>query len=153
MTDEYETMRSFMQTYIDEYHEFLSWVGLVIEDIEEGSMTVSVPYDQKLTNTRPDRTDQRAEMQGGIAATMIDTAGGMVLRTVMDDPVNTDMATINLNVNYLRPALDDLTATASVVRLGGSVGVSEVLVESETPDGETKAVATGQGAFRIFQPE
>ena len=153
MTDQYETMRSFIQTYIDDHHEFLSWLGVRVESVSEGSITFSIPYDEKLTNTRPDAPERRAEMQGGVAATLIDTAGGMALRTVMDDPINMDSATINLNVNYLRPALDDLTATAEVVRLGSSVGVTDVIVESETPDGETKAVASGQGAFRIFGPE
>ncbi|HET7325563.1 MAG TPA: PaaI family thioesterase, partial [Halococcus sp.] len=64
---------------------------------------------------------------------------------------NGSVATINLNVNYLRPAAGDLTATAEVVRAGSSVGVSTVTVESEAPDGEMKAVATGQGAYRLFR--
>jgi hypothetical protein len=38
-----------------------------------------------------------------------------------------------------------------VVRAGESVGVSTVMVESEAPDGQTKAVATGQGAYRLFR--
>jgi len=63
----------------------------------------------------------------------------------MDDPFGTRIATINLNVNYLRPATGDLVATADVIRVGGSVGVSEITVESTAPDGETKAVAIGQG--------
>ncbi|ELY98684.1 thioesterase superfamily protein [Natrialba asiatica DSM 12278] len=81
----------------------------------------------------------------------IDTAGGLALRTELERPVDSSIATINLNVNYLRPATGDLTATANVVRVGGTVGVSEVIVESTTPDGETVEVATGQGSYRVFR--
>ncbi|MFB6153568.1 MAG: hotdog domain-containing protein, partial [Halodesulfurarchaeum sp.] len=59
----------------------------------------------------------------------------------------------DLNVSYLRPARGDLVGTAEVVRVGGSVGVSTISVESETPDGAIKEVAVGRGSFRIFRPE
>jgi hypothetical protein len=40
-----------------------------------------------------------------------------------------------------------------VVRSGSTVGVSDVLVESPTPDGESdhETVAVGQGAYRLFR--
>ncbi|MDZ7731516.1 MAG: PaaI family thioesterase [Natrialbaceae archaeon] len=150
MADKYELIGTYIQQYIDEYHEFLSWIGTSVEDVGPGTMTISIPYDQKLTNRRPDKPEEEADIQGGIAATLIDTVGGMALRTAMDDPSTGGVATINLNVNYLRPATSDLVATATVVRMGSTVGVSEVVVESETPEGETKEVAIGQGAYRVF---
>ncbi|WP_254864121.1 PaaI family thioesterase [Halovivax gelatinilyticus] len=155
MSDEYDAMGEMLQAHIDENHEFLSWLGLTVTNVDDGTMTMSVPYDEKLTNTRPNggREDRRADIHGGIAATMVDTVGGLVLRTKLDDPVQTGIATINLNVNYLRPATGDLDATATVIRTGSTVGVSEISVESTTPDGETREVATGQGSYRIFRSE
>ena len=150
MADKYELIETYLQQYIDDYHEFLSWIGTSVEDVGPGTMTLAIPYDEKLTNRRPDDPEARADIQGGVAATLIDTVGGMALRTVMDDPAKGGVATINLNVNYLRPATSDLSATAEVVRLGSTVAVSDVVVESEAPDGETKAVAIGQGAYRVF---
>ena len=88
---------------------------------------------------------------GGILATLVDTAGGLALRPSLANPIEGDVATINLNVNYLRGASSDMTAHAEVVRAGRTVGVSQVLVESETPDGEVKPVAAGMGAYRLFQ--
>lgn len=154
MTDErYQAMTDYLQQYIDDYHEFLSWIGTTVEDVGEGTMTMAIPYDEKLTNTRPNGGDGRPDIHGGVAATLVDTVGGLVLRTTFDDPVTNDVATINLNVNYLRPATGDLEATADVIRAGSSVGVSDITVESTTPDGETTEVATGQGAYRIFRGE
>ncbi|ELY46588.1 PaaI family thioesterase [Natronorubrum sulfidifaciens] len=152
--EEFADLENLLQYFIEENQEFLSWIGTTVEHIGEGTMTLSVPYDEKLSNKRPTPSgDGRADLHGGIAATLIDTAGGLALRTAMDNPFDARIATINLNVNYLRPAVGDLVATANVIRVGGSVGVSEIMVESTTPDGETREVATGQGAFRIFRPE
>ncbi|SFB67459.1 uncharacterized domain 1-containing protein [Halobiforma haloterrestris] len=147
-----EDVAEFLQYYIDEHQEFLSWIGTTVQDVGAGTMTLAVPYDEKLTNTRPNGDDgRRPDIHGGIAATLIDTVGGLALRTELEDPFAGGVATINLNVNYLRPATGDLVARADVIRAGSSVGVSEVTVRSTTPDGETREVATGQGAYRIFR--
>ncbi|MFC4541174.1 PaaI family thioesterase [Halosolutus amylolyticus] len=152
--DGFDDLEELLQGYIKEYQEFLSWIGTEVDDVGSGTMTLSIPYDEKLTNVRPYvDSDARPDIHGGIAATLIDTAGGFVLRTELENPIAVSIATINLNVNYLQPATGDLTATADVIRVGGTVGVSEVTVESTTPDGETRAVATGQGAYRIFRQE
>lgn len=141
-----------IQHYFDTQHEFLSWLGLQIDDLEYGRAVLRVPYDAKLTNVQPEWGDGReapAPVNGGVASTLVDVAGGIALRPYLADPVNDDMATINLNVNYLQQALGDLTATAEVVRAGNTVGVARVGVESETPDGKD-LVAVGQGAYRLF---
>lgn len=141
---------SFLQEYIDKHHDFLSWLGTSVEGLEEGRIVMSIPYDDKLTNTHPGGSEDRPEIHGGVAATLIDTAGGLALRTTLENPFDGGVATINLNVNYLQRATADLTATAEVVRSGGSVGVSEITVESDTPEGRAP-VATGQGAYRLFR--
>lgn len=141
-----------LQNYVDD-HGYLSWLGTTVESMDFGTLVMTIPFDEKLTNSRPDEdaADSMAQIHGGIAATLIDTTGGIALRPFLDDPMNGSVATINLTVNYLRPASGDLTATAEVIRAGTSVGVSTITVESETPDGEMKPVATGQGAYRLFR--
>ncbi|MBZ6494790.1 PaaI family thioesterase [Natrinema longum] len=152
--DEFDDLESMLQYFLEENQEFLSWLGTNVDNVGDGTMTMSIPYDEKLTNIRPSAdADEQGDLHGGVAATLIDTVGGLVLRTAMDDPFDVRIATINLNVNYLRPATADLVATADVIRVGGSVGVSEITVESTAPDGETKPVAIGQGAYRVFRPE
>ncbi|ELZ33964.1 hypothetical protein C474_03355 [Halogeometricum pallidum JCM 14848] len=152
---------AFVQRYIEQEHGYLSWLGTEVNELESGRVVMTVPYDEKLTNTTNPPT-----VHGGIAATLIDTAGGIAQRTMLDVPLNGGVATVNLNVNYLRRAAGDLRATAEVVRSGGTIGVSTVTVVSQIPDRvredneaferwegttEEEAVATGQGAFRLFR--
>ncbi|RBI59171.1 PaaI family thioesterase [halophilic archaeon] len=144
-----------VQQYIDERHSFLSWLGARVEKVDYGAVVMAVPFDERLTNKPPKGADGDPEVgpqiHGGVAATLIDTAGGLALRPFLDDPFSGNIATVNLNVNYLRPATDDLTATAEVIRAGNTIGVSTITVESEQPDGDTQPVATGHGAYRMFR--
>ncbi len=155
MTDDrdYESLTAFLQGYIDDHHEFLSWLGAEVEAVEQGGMAMTIPYDEKLTNGRPGGGDRTPDVHGGVAATLVDTTGGLALRTELEEPLSGAIATITLNVNYLRPATGDLLATAEVVRAGSSIGVSEITVESETPDGDREPVAIAQGAYRIFRDD
>ncbi|MFC6823870.1 PaaI family thioesterase [Halopelagius fulvigenes] len=165
---------AFVQQYIEQEHGYLSWLNTRVEEIERGRVVMTIPYDEKLTNTTNPPT-----VHGGIAATLIDTAGGIAQRTVFDDPMTHGVATVNLNVNYLRRASGTLRATAEVVRAGGTIGVSTVTVVSRIPDEaeddvaegtsasrqtesddaadrwegtpDSEAVATGQAAYRLFR--
>ncbi|MGM0606033.1 MAG: PaaI family thioesterase [Halobacteriota archaeon] len=141
-----QELTELLRRSIEEEHGYLSWLGTKVEEVSEGRIVLSVPYDEKLTNTTSPPT-----VHGGVAATLIDTAGGLALRTTFDDPTVGGVATVNLNVNYLRRADGDLRAIADVVRSGQSIGVSQMYVESSTPDGETKDVVTGQGSYRLFR--
>jgi uncharacterized protein (TIGR00369 family) len=137
---------AMLQEYLESEHDFLSWLDFTVEEFETGRMVGTIPFDGKLTNPTEPPT-----VQGGVASTLVDVVGGIALRPYLTDPIDDRIATINLNVNYLRPATADLTATAEVIRAGSSVGVSYVEVVSETPDGEEKPVAVGQGAYRLFR--
>jgi uncharacterized protein (TIGR00369 family) len=137
---------AMLQEYLESEHQFLSWLGFTVEEFDVGRMVGTIPFDDKLTNPTDPPT-----IQGGVASTLIDVVGGIALRPYLTDPLEDDLSTINLNVNYLRPATGDLTATAEVVRAGSSVGVSYIEVMSETPDGEDKQVAVGMGAYRLFR--
>lgn len=141
-----EDVKELIRYHIEQEHGYLSWLDISVEEFTAETITMTIPYDEKLTNTTSPPT-----IHGGIAATLADTAGGVALRPSLSDPVNGGVATINLNVNYLRRASGDLTARAEVVRAGNSVGVSEMYVESETSDGTVKPVAVATGAYRLFQ--
>lgn len=142
-----------LQHYFDTRHEFLSWLGVEVEELEVGRAVMSIPYQSKLTNVPWEGSEagERHPIQGGVASTLIDVVGGIALRPYLDDPIADGMATINLNVNYLRPAAGDLRAEAVVIRAGRSVGVSEVTVTGEVPGDGERAVAHGTGAYRLFR--
>ena len=132
-----------LRVAIEAEHGLLSWLGTTIETVEQGRVVLSVPYDEKLTNATEPPT-----IHGGVAATLADTAGALAVRSTFDDPETGGMATINLTTNYLERAHSDLTATAEIVRVGGSVGVSEIritAVDDETP------VALAQASYRLYR--
>jgi uncharacterized protein (TIGR00369 family) len=136
------------EEYIEDRHGYLSWLGTTVDEVDYGRVVVSVPFDEKLTN---EADAAEPQVHGGVAATLVDTAGAVAQRTRFDDPLAGGLATVNLNVNYLRRASGDLRATAEVVRAGGTIGVSAVTVEGPAPDGTTHPVATGQVAYRLFR--
>jgi uncharacterized protein (TIGR00369 family) len=139
------------EEYIEDRHGYLSWLGTRVDAVDYGRVEMSVPFDEKLTNEEPDLGDT-PQVHGGVAATLVDTAGAVAQRTLFDEPLEGGIATVNLNVNYLRRASGDLTATAEVVRAGGTIGVSTVTVEGPTPDGDDRhPVATAQVAYRLFR--
>lgn len=141
-----EDVQAFIQSYVDDYG-FLSFLDLQVEAVDDGEMTLRIPYDEKLTN----HGAGEGNVHGGIAATIIDTAGGLAIRTTLDEPITAGVATIDLNVSYLRPARGDLVAEADVIRVGSTVGVAEVTVTCEDDEGERVEVAVGRGSFRVFE--
>ena len=162
MTDELsplpEEAEEFLRYAIEDEHGYLSWLGTEVDGVERGHMELTVPFDEKLTNPASKPT-----IHGGVAATLVDTAGGLALRLAAEDPLAVDVATVSLNVNYLRRATGDLHATADVIRAGSTIGVSRVNVTSTVPEngdndrdwgveeGEEKLVATGQPSYRLFR--
>lgn len=83
---------------------------------------------------------------GGLAATMIDSATGCAVWSMIDD--GTRIATVELNVTYLRPVGPrggDLVAEATVVHTGDSIGVAT----AEIRDASGALVATGRATYAI----
>jgi uncharacterized protein (TIGR00369 family) len=118
-------------------HEHLRDLGVAIEAQREGYVRLSLPHDESLTNPGTEA------MQGGVVATLIDHGGGAAIRTTLEEPRQMNHASTELNVSYLRPAVGDLTAEATVVRSGRTRGVVEVEVTTDTPEGE-KTAAVGR---------
>lgn len=73
---------------------------------------------------------------GGVTFTLADTVGGAALVSLVEQPV----PTIDMRIDYLNVARGDLEAKATVVRLGGDVGVSEVMVTDEVGNDIARAV-------------
>lgn len=141
-----EEVREAVQQRMDA-HGFLSWLDVRVEAVSAGRVVLRIPYREELTN-RP--FGGQRSVHGGVAATVIDSAAGAAIKSELPEGAGT--ATIDLNVSYLRPATGDLVATGEVIRVGKSVGVAAVMVESET-NGDRSEVAAGRGSFRIFRPE
>ncbi|QLK27129.1 PaaI family thioesterase [Natrinema zhouii] len=125
-------------------HGYLSWLDLQVEHLEDGEAVLAIERNEDFEN--PIGNDGYDPVHGGIVATLIDTASAFALRSTFEDPAEARMTTTDLNVSYLRPATGDLRATADVLRVGGSTGVTDVTVEGA--DGEA---AVGRTTYRLFR--
>src|SRR6516162_3127495 len=82
------------------------------------------------------------QFHGGVIASLIDVAGDFALVILLGGGV----PTINLRVDYLRPAGGDrLKAIASVRRTGRTIGV----VDIDVVDGSDRLVAIGRGCYSM----
>ncbi len=82
------------------------------------------------------------QFHGGAIAGLIDTAGDFALVILLGGGV----PTINLRIDYLRPATGAaLLAVASVRRAGRTIGVVDV----DVTDPEGRLVAIGRGSYAM----
>jgi uncharacterized protein (TIGR00369 family) len=82
------------------------------------------------------------QFHGGVIASLIDVAGDFALVILVGGGV----PTINLRIDYLRPAGGDrLTATAAVRRAGRTVGI----VDIDVTDTGGRLVAIGRGCYAM----
>lgn len=132
-----------IQAYIDD-HGFLDWLDTSVEDVDHGSVTLAVPFRPEFTN----HSEARDVAHGGIVMSLFDTACGFALRSTFDSPEAVEMGTTDMNVSFLRPATDDLTAEAEVIRAGESVGVVGGMVYSRY-QGEDVPVAAARATFHL----
>lgn len=116
------------------FHRLL---GVAVESVDPATGSITLALD-----TRPEfsRSDGRAELHGGIIATLIDIAGDYAVALRLGHGV----PTIALNVDYLRFARGTkAVATARLVKCGRSIAVATVEVADETG----QIVAVGRGTY------
>lgn len=133
-----DTLRHLMEEYVP----FNKFLGMKIMRADEGDVLIELPF-------RPEFVGNplRPALHGGILSTMADVAGGMAVWSQISDPRGR-VSTINLRVDYLRPArLDTVAAEARVVRAGNRVGVTDMRLFHPASPEET--VATGKGVYNI----
>lgn len=116
------------------YHRLL---GLEMLKAEPEEVVVRMPFREELL------AGDDAEghyVHGGAIASLVDTAGDFAVIAA----VGHDVPTIDLRVDYLRPATGALTATARTRKAGRSFAVADV----EVTDDAGRTVAIGRGVFK-----
>lgn len=139
--------RALAEEYLDA-HDLLSWCGVRVASVGRGSSELTVPATDRLSNPEPFGAGY---VHGGVLSMLAEVAGGVALSTLFEDPEQADVVTTNLDLTFVRPATDDVHASAEVVRGGGTVGVVEVTVETGPPQSGRQVVATGTVTFRLFR--
>jgi uncharacterized protein (TIGR00369 family) len=116
------------------FHRLLG-LELVDHDPQAGAVTIRLPW-------RPafERGSGTLQWHGGPIAALIDIVGDFALVARLGRGV----PTINLRIDYLRPAVGtDLVASARTLRAGKSIG----LVDIEVRDDQGRVVAVGRGNY------
>jgi uncharacterized protein (TIGR00369 family) len=123
----------FMQLLqLPRYHQFL---GLECVAAEEDSVKLRLPFREDFL-----ADEAGTYVHGGVIASLIDVAGDFALITSF----GRGLPTVDLRVDYLRPALkEDLIATAIVVKKGRSLSLCDIVVENDAG----KKIAVGRALY------
>jgi len=125
-----------VQALLDEapYHRL---VKLVVEEVDPvaGRFVLRLPFVADLT-----RQAEGDQVHGGPIASVIDTAGTFAVAAMVGHGV----PTMNLRIDYLRPAVaSDLVAIATVRRQGRTTAVCDI----DLRDDQDRLVAVGRGTW------
>ena len=121
--------------------QFLNLLNIQISKLEAGKVVFQMTVDDRHLRTL-------GIVHGGVTATLIDTALGFAAGTTA--PKGFHVVTVQLNLNYVRPAWkgETLVATGEVSHAGQQTAVSRGEVRST----EGALVGVGQGTF-MYIPE
>lgn len=114
------------------YYETL---GIEITDVDDGYAEGRLPVDESVSASSGDPV-----AHGGAIASLADSVGYWAASAANDFSTT---PTVDLRIDYLAPATEDLRAEATVTRNGSSVGTVDI--EIETDD---ELVATARGVFK-----
>lgn len=114
-------------------------------DSERGSSLLSVPYRPELIGD-----PETGVIHGGVISTLLDTGCGLAAITATG--MVGGIATLDLRIDYMRPALPGKTvfARCECYRVTRSVAFARGVAYEDDPD---NPVATAAGAFMITGPK
>ena len=121
----------------------VEFVGIKLIKVVPGRSDLVLPHRQELKNSM-------GLLQGGILGVLADVAGGVSLYSVLPDPVEVVIPTIEFKLNFLRPAGgQDVIARGRVAHHGRRIAVCQVDLSTES---ET-LLATGLFTYMIKEIE
>jgi uncharacterized protein (TIGR00369 family) len=114
---------------------YMRFLGLETVKSDTGYVEIRLPFREEFL-----RQDGSDWLHGGVVSALIDIAGDYAVIT----EVGTGVPTIDMRVDYLRPARrGDLLAVARTLRVGRTVSVADVEVRDE----QGSVVAVGRAVY------
>ena len=97
-------------------------IGASLTGLEPGKAEVSLPY-------RPEITQQKGFVHGGIIGMIADNACGYAAYSLM--PASASLVTVEYKINILAPARGSLVARGEVIKAGRTLTVTRADVYAE----------------------
>lgn len=120
--------RSFYQ------QSFLALIGATLESVQPGNVVVAC-------QARDDLLQQQGLLHAGVVTTLADVACGYAALTCM--PEESDVLSVELKINLLRPALaPKIVAAGQVLKAGKTLVVTEAAVTDEHGTLLAKVIST-----------
>ena len=116
---------------------FAEHLGIEVEHADGGEAVARLSLEPYHSSNR-----DADVAHGGVISSLADTVGAAAVMSQSGAVT----PTIDLRIDYLAPATDDLRAEAHVLRTGDSLGVARVEIYAE--DGENSHVATAHGTYK-----
>ena len=113
-------------------------LGMRLDEVRRGNGMMSLGYDERLIGNPRTRV-----LHSGVITALLDTLCGLVVMTRI--PEGTPLATLDLRIDYLRPATpgETIRATAECYRVTANVAFVRGAAFHRTPDEDTIAHCTG----------
>jgi uncharacterized protein (TIGR00369 family) len=112
----------------------MKMLGATLDRVESGAVDISMPYSESLTQ-------QHGFMHAAAITAIADSASGYAALSLM--PADSEVLTIELKINLLRPAAGTrFVAEGRVIKPGKTITVSRTDVFAHADDGVPTLIAT-----------
>lgn len=116
-------------------------LGIEVVAVQEGKGVVGLDYQKRLVGN-----PETGHLHGGVVTTLLDTVAGLAVLSAV--PEDTTVATLDLRIDYLRPAAPGryVLASATCYRRTPNVAFVRAIAYHDNPD---DPIANGVATFML----